>query len=116
MIININKNKFNVKTVFSSKHTQNGMMGKKFDDNFNGMLFLMSDGPHCFWMKNCIIPLDIIYIKDNTISKIFHNCPPCKTKECENYCSEGDMILELQGGTCKELGIKSGNKIISDLD
>ena len=53
---------------------------------------------------------------DNTISKIFHNCPPCKTKECENYCSEGDMILELQGGTCKELGIKTGNKIISDLD
>ena len=30
--------------------------------------------------------------------------------------SEGDMILELQGGTCKQLGIKSGNKIISDLD
>ena len=54
--------------------------------------------------------------KDNTISKIFHNCPPCKSEDCGNYCSEGDMILELQGGTCKQLGIKSGNKIISDLD
>ena len=62
MIISINKNKFNIKSVFTQKDTANGMMGKKFDDNFNGMLFLMSDGPHCFWMKNCIIPLDIIYI------------------------------------------------------
>jgi hypothetical protein len=51
-------------------------------------------------------------IEDDVITKIHHNCPPCKTKDCGNYCGEGDMILELQGGTCKELGIKSGDKVI----
>ncbi len=111
MIISINKNKFNVKTVFSPKHTQNGMMGKKFDDNFNGMLFLMSDGPHCFWMKNCIIPLDIIYIEDGRITEIHHDCPPCKSDDCTNYCGEGDFILEVKGGTCKKNGIKVGDLV-----
>jgi hypothetical protein len=107
----INKNKFKVKTVISSKDTSRGMMNKRFDDTFNGMLFIMSEGEHCFWMKNCIISLDIIFIDNDTITEIHSNCPPCKTKDCENYCGEGDMILELQGGTCKDLGIKIGDKI-----
>lgn len=107
----INKNKFKIKTVISSKDTSRGMMNKQFDDTFNGMLFIMSEGEHCFWMKNCIISLDIIFIDNDTITEIHSNCPPCKTKDCENYCGEGDMILELQGGTCKTLGIKIGDKI-----
>jgi len=109
----INKNKFKVKTVMSPKDTSRGMMNKKFNNTFNGMLFIMSEGSHCFWMKNCIIPLDIIFIDNGIITKIHHNCPPCKTKECKNYCGEGDMILELQGGTCKELNIKIGDSIHS---
>mgnify|MGYP001340817471 CR=1 FL=1 len=107
----INKNKFKVKTVMSPKDTSRGMMNKKFNNTFNGMLFIMSEGPHCFWMKNCIIPLDIIFINDGIITKIHHNCPPCKTKECKNYCGEGDTILEVQGGTCKELGININDSV-----
>jgi uncharacterized membrane protein (UPF0127 family) len=111
MKLTINKNKFTVKTVMSPKDTSRGMMGKKFDNTFNGMLFIMDDGPHCFWMKNCVIPLDIIFIKDNVITKIHNNCHPCKTKDCGNYCGEGDMILELQGGTCSRLNIEPGDNI-----
>ena len=109
----INKNKFKVKTVMSPKDTSRGMMNKKFNNTFNGMLFIMSEGSHCFWMKNCIIPLDIIFIDNGIITKIHHNCPPCKTKECKNYCGEGDMILGLQGSTCKELNINIGDSIHS---
>ena len=89
-----------------------GMMKKRFDDTFNGMLFLQGDGEHCFYMKNCLIPLDIIYIKDNTISKIFHNCPPAvenKDDDYETYCGNGELVLELRGGTCKQLNIKEGD-------
>jgi len=111
MIINIGNSEFNVKVVFSKKDTSNGMMGKRFDKTFNGMLFLMSDGQHGFWMKDCIIPLDIIFISNNVITKICHKCPPCNTNECKSYIGEGDTILEVQGNTCKKLGIKIGDKI-----
>ena len=109
MNISINNHNFKTKTVFSSKDTQKGMMGRKFEKGFNGMLFLMSDGDHCFWMKNCIIHLDIIFISDNVITKIHHDCPPCETKDCENYCGDGDMILEIKGGSCKRYGIEEGD-------
>ena len=112
MIINIGNHKFKVKVVFSQKDTSKGMMGRDFDNTFNGMLFLMDDGEHAFWMKDCIIDLDIIFIKNNTITKIHHNCPPCQSDDCPNYIGNGDMILELKGGTCKKFGIKEGESIL----
>ena len=47
----------------------------QFDKDFNGLLFLMGGKKQCFWMKNCLIPLDIIIIKNNVIVNIHHNCP-----------------------------------------
>jgi uncharacterized membrane protein (UPF0127 family) len=96
----------------TSKDIQKGKMGKKFDNTFNGMLFMMKDGDHSFWMKNCIISLDIIFIKNNIITKIHNNCKPCKTSECERYTGNGDMILELKGGTCIKYDITEGDTII----
>ena len=111
MEININGNIFKVKTVFSQKDIMNGMMNKDFDSSFDAMLFMMKQGEHCFWMKNCIIPLDIIFIQDEEIVRIFHNCPPCLSEECVNYCSTGNYILELRGGTCRNLDINEGDFI-----
>jgi uncharacterized membrane protein (UPF0127 family) len=111
MFININNNRFRIKTVFSKKDTSKGMMGKKFDNTFNGMLFLMNPGEHAFWMKNCLVFLDIIFINDNIITKIHHNCPPCETEDCPNYFGTGDTILELKGNTCKKLGIREGDEV-----
>jgi len=112
MNLTINKNKFKVKTVMSSKDTSEGMMNKKFDNTFNGMLFIMSEGQHCFWMKNCITNLDIIFIEDDVITKIHHNCQPCyDVNGCENYDGFGDMVLEVAGDTCRDLGINEGDEV-----
>jgi len=111
MLLNINGNDIKVKVVFSEKDIQNGMMYKDFDSTFKGMLFMMKEGEHCFWMKNCIIPLDIIFIQDDEIVKIYHNCPPCVTEECENYCSKANYVLELKGGSCKNMDINEGDFI-----
>lgn len=111
MVINIGNNEFNVKTVFLKKDISKGMMGKDFDGSFDGMLFLMTPGDHAFWMKNCIVSLDIIFIDQMEITNIHHNCPPCDSEDCPNYFGSGDLVLELPGGTCEELGINEGDLI-----
>jgi len=111
MRLKIGDNIFNVKVVTSKFDKAQGMMNRRFTDEFNGMLFLMDEDENCFWMKNCIISLDIIFIEGNIISKIHHNCPPCKTEECKNYCGEGRLVLEIEGGSSRELEIKKGAEV-----
>jgi uncharacterized membrane protein (UPF0127 family) len=98
----------------TKKDIQYGMMGKQFNDTFDGMLFMMDNDNHSFWMKNCIIPLDIIFISNNKVSKIHHNCPPCETDECERYEGTGDLVLELDGGTCNKYDITEGDRVYFD--
>ena len=107
----INNNLFNVKCMITKKDTEMGMMGKTFDNSFDCMLFMMGDGDHSFWMKNCIIPLDIIFIKNKKVNIIHHNCEPCRTNECERYSGDGDMILELEGGACRKYDIVEGDRV-----
>jgi len=111
MLVTINDVQFKVKLLNTQEEIRKGMMGKDFDKSFNGMLFDMGEGEHCFWMKNCTIPLDIIFIKNDKISKIHHDCPPCKTENCKSYCGKGEYVLEVKGGSCKKLGIKVGDLI-----
>jgi hypothetical protein len=108
----INNNLFNVKFVMNRRDIERGMMNKKFNKDFNGMLFLMPDKEHSFWMKNCIISLDIIFIKDNKITKIHKNCKPCRDEKCKRYPGKGDMVLEINGGDCDKYDIIVGDKII----
>ena len=111
MRLKIGDNIFNVKVVTSNFDKAQGMMNRTFTDEFNGMLFVMDEDTSCFWMKKCIIPLDIIFIEGTTVNKIHHNCPPCKEEECNNYCGRGRLILEIQGGSARELEIKKGDQV-----
>jgi uncharacterized protein len=111
MDLSINNNVFKVITLIDPLSQQIGMMGKKFRHPKQGLLFLMGGKKQCFWMKNCIIPLDIIIIKNNVVVNIHHNCPPCIEDDCPSYCGNGNIVLELQGGTCDRLGISAGDTV-----
>ena len=90
---------------------ENGMMDKTFE-GFDSMVFLMNGKSHSFWMKNCIIPLDIIFIKNNVVNKIHHDCPPCNSDQCESYTGVGNIVLELPGGYCQDHNIKEGDRFV----
>ena len=85
------------------------MMGRTFDESFDSLLFLMGGKKQCFWMKNCIIPLDIVTIKNNVIVNIHSDCPPCDEEFCPRYCGNGNIVMELEGGTCDLMGIEPGD-------
>jgi len=108
----INDNLLKVIPVITRQDIENGMMYKKFNDDFNGMLFVFNEiSSHSFWMKNCITSLDIIFIKDLKINKIHSNCPPCREDNCPRYSGVADLILEINGGDCEKYDIKEGDSV-----
>ena len=110
MELSINRKTIPVEVMETPSQKSLGMMGRKKLNG--GMLFNFPDvREQSFWMKNCIIPLDIIMLVDNKVTKIHYNCPPCTTNPCENYKGIGNKVLELNGGECKKLGIKVGDTL-----
>ncbi len=80
-----------------------------------GMLFVFDkEGEYPFWMKNTLIPLDIIWLdKDKKVIYINENTQPCKTVNCESYGTDKNSkyVLELNAGIAKEIGLKVGDLI-----
>ena len=74
MSVRIGEQTFEAEYMNTPEEKTKGMMGRK---DLNGcMVFNMGKGHHSFWMKNCLVPLDIIYVLNNRISHIHSNCPP----------------------------------------
>jgi len=110
MNLSINDNNFKVKLALTPNQIQNGMMGKNFNEEYNGLYFIMPyKGEQSFWMRDCLVPMDIIMIDGNVITTIHENCEPCDELDCESYKGYGDKVLEIAGGTCERLGIKKGD-------
>lgn len=109
--LKIKDNLFKVKVLTDKKSQREGMMGKTFDDEYQGMLFIMGGDKQCFWMKDCLIPLDIIMIRKDVIVNIHSNCQPCHSEMCPSYCGNGNIVLELYGGTCDLLDIQPGDVV-----
>ena len=91
----------------------------------HSMLFIFPDDqPRTFWMKNTLIPLDILYFdKDRKLVSMQVNAQPCKADPCGLYPStRGDKyvdaryVLELPAGTAGKLGLKLGESLTVDGD
>lgn len=110
MELSINGNILPIEVMSTPTQKSLGMMDRKKLNG--GMLFIFSDiQEQSFWMKNCVIPLDILMLVDNNVTQIHHNCLPCTTNPCKNYKGIGNKVLELNGGECKRLGIKKGDTL-----
>jgi len=95
---------------------QRGYMFRERVTDQEGMVFLMGEMDfHPFWMKNCRVSLDILWLDDGW--KVVHleqNVPPCRQDPCHNYTpmQAALYVLELQGGLASREGIRLGDRII----
>jgi len=66
-----------------------------------------------FWMKNCKIALDMIFLRDGVVEAIELSAPPCTADPCPTYGPDTavDQVIELRGGRATELGVKVGDRI-----
>lgn len=82
-----------------------------------GMLFPYSnEEPRTFWMKNTLIPLDMIFVDSSSkIVEIKENIPPCEQEECPTYPSvqPAQYVLEVNAGFVQEKGVKVGDRLVA---
>jgi uncharacterized membrane protein (UPF0127 family) len=102
---------------------QKQALGLMFRDSLpddHGMIFVFPrEAMRAFWMKNCRIPLDILYFdKDLKLVSMSENTPPCTTPRCPSYPSAGPAkyVLELNAGKAAELGVQTGDVLKLHLD
>ena len=88
-------------------------MNRDHLDQDAGMLFIFEEEDiYPFWMKNTLIPLDIIWLnKEKEVVFISHNTPPCKTEQCPSYNPKNNAkyVFEINSGTARDIGLEEGN-------
>ncbi|MFW5702471.1 MAG: DUF192 domain-containing protein [Candidatus Dojkabacteria bacterium] len=90
-----------------------GLMGREMLAEDSGMLFVFPTSQEVsFWMKDTVIPLDIIFIREDlTIESIAKNTTPLQTSE--RYNSQGEVlyVLEVNAGFSDENNFSKGDKL-----
>jgi len=105
MSVIINGLKFPAEYMTKPDEIERGMMGR---DTLDGcMVFKLNKGHHSFWMKNCKIGLDIVFVHNNRISKIHPNCPPADPHSMNppKYTGIGDHVIEFPAGTASKFKV-----------
>ncbi|MEM3074366.1 MAG: DUF192 domain-containing protein [Candidatus Pacearchaeota archaeon] len=108
-------NCFKIETADSDEERERGLMFKEFLNENKGMLFIFpQEGKYKIWMKNTLIPLDILWIsKNHEVIHIIENARPCDGNLCEIYSPNNVAlyVLEINSGIVKKLGVEIGDKI-----
>lgn len=103
---------FVVEVARTPQQQEQGLMFRQSLGDNAGMIFPY-DPPQVasFWMKNTLIPLDMIFIRpDRTIARVAENTVPLSP----DPVSAGEpvsAVLELRGGRAAELGVKAGDRV-----
>ena len=91
-----------------------GLMRRTTLDRNKGMLFVFpAESINQFWMKDTLIPLDMIWMdSQKRVIYVEKGAPPCPVirQTCPTYgpSAPAVYVLELAAGTADRLGIKPG--------
>jgi uncharacterized protein len=103
---------FEVELALTPAQEEQGLMFRARLDANTGMLFDFADtAPRAFWMKNTLIPLDMLFIAANgRIVDIHERAVPLSEAIIPSRVP-ARAVLELNGGTVGRLAIKIGDVV-----
>ncbi|MBW7910546.1 MAG: DUF192 domain-containing protein [Alphaproteobacteria bacterium] len=104
---------FSVEVAETMVQLQMGLMHRTEMPKDAGMLFYFGGGEGIvsFWMKNTLIPLDMIFIRgDGVIVNIHENAEP-KSLASVSSRFPTMAVLEVNGGEARARGIEIGNRV-----
>lgn len=110
----INKTCFSIEIAETDQQRQLGLMFRKELEEKSGMLFVFQHSyPYGFWMKNTLIPLDMIRINDKNEIIDIQQATPCTQDPCPSYVPKSPAlyVLELNSWSSEKYWIHIGDKI-----
>lgn len=104
--------RFSVEIADTDALRAQGLMNRETLPRSAGMLFIFeSPTSPSFWMRNTLIPLDMIFVDPTgTVAHVHHNAIPHDTTPIPG----GDnilMVLEINGGLSQAMGIDVGSEL-----
>ncbi len=89
-----------------------GMMWRTELKDGRGMLFLFDqDEDHSFWMKNTLIPLDMVFLaEDGTVVGIVESAVP-RSLASRHVGRPSRHVLEVPGGWTARVGMRTGSRL-----
>ena len=113
--------RFQAEAAVTPQEQMRGLMFRESLPSDHCMIFLYgADGHHAIWMKNCLIALDVIWVKeDGSITEIAEKVPPLSLlfagpdSEAPTYGGKSlsRHFVEFPVGTVHRLGLKPGDRI-----
>lgn len=97
---------------------ERGLMYRTAIAPHTGMLFVFqTDSPVEFWMKNTLVPLDMIFVAANgTVRKIYTDVPPpapgAPDQEIPLEPGVAKYVIELGAGEAQRDGITEGVRLV----
>ncbi len=109
----INGQQIKVQVVDTEEARNKGLGGRASLAENEGMLFVF-DQPdyYIFWMKDMLIPIDIVYLEKNKIVELVKNMPPPKPGESPAVyrpLNRADVVLEVKAGLSEKCGWEIGD-------
>lgn len=104
--------RFDVEVAADPRSQEYGLMNRKSLPRNTGMIFdFHAPSMTSFWMKDTLIPLDMIFIRqDGTISSITPDAAPMSLDSIPST-EPVRAVLEIGGGEAARLGVYPGQKV-----
>lgn len=108
-----NRYDFTVELAITRAQQAQGLMFRESMALDAGMLFVFPEvRPASFWMENTLIPLDMLFVRDDgTIARIAANTTPL-SRESVPSGEPVRAVLEINGGLSAMLGIRPGDRVL----
>jgi uncharacterized membrane protein (UPF0127 family) len=106
---------YTLEVVRTPEEQAQGLMFRESLPEKTGMLFPFKDkGVHQFWMKNTMIPLDMVWMDaDGKVIFVSADTPPCRADPCPSYGPDAPAasVLEIAGGKAAKEKITVGSSL-----
>ena len=104
---------YEVELPITQEDFQTGLMQREYLPENQGMLFIFQEEQkHAFWMKNTLIPLDMMWLNEELEVVHIETATPCKEDPCTIYFPDTEALytLEINANQTQKQNIKIGDK------